>query len=152
MQTNNGWSALMMASQNGHTEIVEVLLEKGAQVDIQSSTEKSSLHLASRNGHTKVVRLLLEKSAQVNEGVSTLVAAVEGQHTESVKFGAQMGNSNSRGTPLLELATDYDTIKVDQCDNRGKTALMYANSNGNPDTVSLLLEKGAQIDMQDNNR
>ena len=28
---------------------------------------------------------------------------------------------------------------------------MYASSNGNPDTVSLLLEKGAQIDMQDKN-
>ena len=32
----DGWSALMSASRNGHGEVVKILLEKGAQVDLQN--------------------------------------------------------------------------------------------------------------------
>ena len=157
MRQNAGWSALAIASENGYSEVVKLLIEKGAQVNMQSNNGLSSLYVASQNGHTEVIKLLLEKGAQVNGGVilgmSTLTAAVQGQHSESARLLLQYGahiECNSRGSPLLELATNYDITKVNQRDNKGKTALMYASSNGNPDTVSQLLEKGAQIDVQDN--
>ena len=31
----NNWTALMIASQNGHVEVVNILLQNGAHVDVQ---------------------------------------------------------------------------------------------------------------------
>ena len=36
----DGWTALMMASQEGHGEVVEKLLEKGASVDVQNEVRE----------------------------------------------------------------------------------------------------------------
>ena len=132
-QENSGLSALMIASQNGHTEVVKLLLGKGAQVNMQENSGWSALMIASENGHTEVVKLLLEKvNMQINYGLSALYLAVKGQHTQSVmvlfQHGAKVSKCDDQGTPLL---TKYDILKIDQCDNRGKTALMYASSNGN---------------------
>ena len=32
----DGWSALMLASDSGHTEVVQLLLSSGAKVDLQN--------------------------------------------------------------------------------------------------------------------
>ena len=38
MQKNTGASALYIASQNGHIEVVRELVAKGAQIDMQTNT------------------------------------------------------------------------------------------------------------------
>ena len=55
----------MSASKNGHGEVVKLLLEHGAQVDLQEENGWSALMSASQNGHGEVVKLLLEHGAQV---------------------------------------------------------------------------------------
>ena len=37
----DGWSALMLASDSGHTEVVQLLLSSGAKVDLQSKVRHS---------------------------------------------------------------------------------------------------------------
>jgi ankyrin repeat protein len=62
----SGNTALMRASQNGHVEIVRLLLEKGAQIDTQSNTGFTALMAASfASGTIECVRLLLEKGANM---------------------------------------------------------------------------------------
>lgn len=77
---------LHFAAFNGHTRAVELLLNKGASIEVRSRcnsnpsshyTESYSddransrtvftpLHLASRNGHTSTVELLLNKGASI---------------------------------------------------------------------------------------
>ncbi len=55
-----------------------LLLEKGAQIDLQDNDGDSALTLASCNGHTEVTALLLEKGAQIDmlnkHGRSALMA------------------------------------------------------------------------------
>ena len=70
-KTNDGTTALWIASQNGHKEIVKLLLEKGADINVkQTATGATALLLASQNGRTDVVKLLLEKGADVNAKVN----------------------------------------------------------------------------------
>ena len=41
----DGWTSLMIASQNGHVEVVDKLLHHGATVDLQSKVMMSALCL-----------------------------------------------------------------------------------------------------------
>ena len=63
---SNGRTALMIASQEGHCEIVRLLLRRGAQVDLQDSKGWSALMLACRAGHCEVAAILLESGADVD--------------------------------------------------------------------------------------
>ena len=56
----------MMASQEGHKEIVKLLLDKGANVNLQDRNDRNSPDDGIADGHTEVVKLLLDKGADVN--------------------------------------------------------------------------------------
>ena len=58
----------MVASQNGDVDMVKLLLENKAQVDLQDNIGWSSLFAASQNGHVDVAiyKVLLENKAQVD--------------------------------------------------------------------------------------
>ncbi|KAL3461849.1 ankyrin repeat-containing domain protein [Aspergillus heterothallicus] len=61
-----GAKPLLLAATYGHTEVVRLLLESGA--DISASTERgqTALHLACGTGYVEVVNLLLKDGANVN--------------------------------------------------------------------------------------
>ncbi|KAB5513458.1 nucleoside phosphorylase domain-containing protein [Coniochaeta sp. 2T2.1] len=59
-------TALLAASEEGHEEIVEMLLEKGADVNTQGGDYGTALQAASAGGHEEIVVMLLEKGADVN--------------------------------------------------------------------------------------
>ena len=81
---------LVVASSCGHTRIVEILLRKGAQVNLLDSGGNSALICASSEGHTETVKLLLDHGAQVNfehnKGFSVLMLASLNGHTETVNY------------------------------------------------------------------
>ena len=61
-----GLSALMIASKHGRYDEAKLLLEKGAQVDLQDSKGWCALMFAVQEGHLEVVKLLLEYGANVD--------------------------------------------------------------------------------------
>lgn len=87
-------NALQMASFQGHKEVVEVLLEKGADVIAQSSAA-NALQAASNRGHKEIVQLLLEKGADVNNQdghYSTVLQAASFRgHKEIVRLLIEKG-------------------------------------------------------------
>ncbi|CAI8029606.1 Protein VAPYRIN [Geodia barretti] len=63
----NGWTPLMRASFDGHVEIVRLLIEAKAQLNIQEKEDgATALHLAAQEGKADVVRLLTEAGAQLD--------------------------------------------------------------------------------------
>ncbi|HYD17420.1 MAG TPA: ankyrin repeat domain-containing protein [Patescibacteria group bacterium] len=56
-------TALMMAAERGHIDIVRLLLKAGAERDAQESKGFSALMLAAQGGHKNVVDAMLEHSA-----------------------------------------------------------------------------------------
>ena len=60
-------SALYIAAENGHADVVKVLCQYGADVDNGNTEETSSaLYIAAEEGHVDVVKLLCQYGADVN--------------------------------------------------------------------------------------
>jgi len=75
--------ALRLASENGHTETVKVLLDAGADVHAYND---QPLRWASDNGHTETIKVLLDAGADVHARDDLALRwASENKHAETVK-------------------------------------------------------------------
>jgi tetratricopeptide (TPR) repeat protein len=85
-----GRTALIWASEQGHVEVVKLLLEKGANVDEKNFTGGTALMAALEQGQTEILKLLLEKDADVNiknvYGVTPLGKAKEMGRSDIVEM------------------------------------------------------------------
>ena len=61
---HTGRSPLTMAAANGHAEIVRLMVERGAPVNVRDLNGETPLMAAQNNGHEEVVRVLRELGAQ----------------------------------------------------------------------------------------
>jgi ankyrin repeat protein len=57
-QSNDGWTALHFASQNGHGEVVDRLLVAKADVATQAEDGWTALHCAAWHGHSQIANSL----------------------------------------------------------------------------------------------
>ena len=133
-QKIDGWSALMLACQDGFCDVVETLLDKGAEVNTHNIEGWSSLTVASRYGHNNVVKQLLNKGAevntQINDGWSSLMLASRNGYNDVVKT-------------LLAKGAEVNMQKID-----GWSSLMLASQDGHTDTARVLLDNHADITIQ----
>ena len=56
----------MYAAQEGHEEILRLLLENGADVNAKDRSKKTALHMAADKGHVSTLKLLLKNGADIN--------------------------------------------------------------------------------------
>uniref|UniRef100_A0A8D8UUR8 Ankyrin repeat and KH domain-containing protein 1 n=1 Tax=Cacopsylla melanoneura TaxID=428564 RepID=A0A8D8UUR8_9HEMI len=83
-------TALTIAADKGHCRFVELLLSKGAQVEVKNKKGNSPLWLAANGGHLSVVELLCKHGADIdsqdNRKVSCLMAAFRKGHVKAVRW------------------------------------------------------------------
>ena len=100
-----GGTALAFAADKGHAAVVDLLLERGANINVKDSFYGSTpLGWAVRHGHAEIVRTLLAKGAQ-GETEALIRAATEGRGTV-VKVILERGKVEPEAlTDALEAAT-----------------------------------------------
>ncbi len=128
LKDQRGGTPLMYAAAYGSIEAMNMLLEAGADVSAKNAFDVTALHWCS--GDLAKVRLLVSKGADVNarskQGrTPLLIAAAHDGAFEIVKL-------------LIEKGAD-----ISAKDFGGSTALLLATDANDTNTISLLLEKGA---------
>lgn len=120
-----GWTPLMLAAGSGHSRIVRILLNKGADTSAVNRDGITALLLAVDPGHLAVTKVLVKAGAQLTanaaafEGFTPLHVAARKGHLEVMRVLMEAGaNPNSRGndgsTPMYLAAQEgkVDSIKV----------------------------------------
>ena len=83
LETTYGATPLLLAANGGHTELVALLLERGARVNQQRADGTTALCAAAAAGHLAAAKVLLEHGAdqalarKSGAGPRYLAAAVE---------------------------------------------------------------------------
>lgn len=117
-----GGTALAFAADKGHAAVVDLLLERGANVNAEDTFYGSTpLAWAVRHGHAAIVRSLLAKGAK--SGPQALIAAAGEGHAEVTKVLLE------HDKPGPEALSD---------------ALMVATQSEKPEVVALLQAAGAK--------
>ncbi|KAI8048050.1 ankyrin repeat-containing domain protein [Gilbertella persicaria] len=62
-----GWTPLLIAVSAGHTDVVKLLLEKGADPSLENETSQSVLHYAASKNRLEICRLLIQYNAPINQ-------------------------------------------------------------------------------------
>ena len=135
-----GLTALQAAARSGDLPIVQLLLDRGADVNAEPSGEhgRTALQAAAENGSMQIVIKLPEAEAKVNassseiEGFTALQIASKRGHIDMVDY-------------LLEKGAD---IAARPCLVGGRTALQAAAEAGHFLIVQHLLAKGAYANEQ----
>ena len=113
---------LHFAAQSGHKEIVEVRLEKGADVNAKNIALKTALHYAAGMGHKEIVDVLISRGAALNSGTmdgsTPLHYSANLGNSEIIRVliekGSDINRRNKYGLTPLDLASDLDQNEAAQ--------------------------------------
>ena len=128
---------LLEAAREGNCDVLQAMIEAGADVNSRNQYRKTACMLAAQNGHVNCVNMLMEAGADVNaRGLydkTALLLAAETGETLCVQRLIEAGADVNEGATLGHI--------------RGKTTLMYAAVNGHLQCTKLLIEAGADVNM-----
>uniref|UniRef100_H2MQ14 CASK interacting protein 1 n=1 Tax=Oryzias latipes TaxID=8090 RepID=H2MQ14_ORYLA len=174
-QDTDGFSPLHHAALNGNLELISLLLESQAAVDIRDQKGMRPLHYAAWQGKAEPMKMLLKSGSSVNgqsdEGQIPLhLSAQHGHYDVSEMLLQHQSNpcivDNAGKTPL-DLACEFGRVGVvqlllssnmcaallepkkgDTTDPNGMSPLHLAAKNGHIDIIRLLIQAGIDINRQ----
>lgn len=121
---------LISAARGGHVEVVKILLDKGAKLDMTDQYRQTALAYAAMADSGEIITLLVSKGADINEkndvGTTAIMAAAAKNNVAALR-------------KLIDLGAD-----VNAKDSSGKTVLTYALQDKQSRVVQILQQVGAK--------
>ncbi len=159
-----GQTPLIASSQKSAVDVVDVLLELGADPNLMPPGGKPPLSIACHNGRIDTVQRLLDHGADPNlqnrEGITPLMAASHGAEKgivlRLVSHGADFRIANVNGATALSIACQKGNNEIVEalieCGDSPngspdslQSPLMAAVTKGMKETARILLDHGADI-------
>ena len=148
-----GNALLPIAAREGQVEVVQLLLDAGADVNgtITASRfsnnwpvaeDSSALMEATVNNHIEIVELLLAHDANVNH--------IEKTHNRTALHAAAHFNYAEIASLLIKSGADLNSRSI--INDAGEAPLHWAARRGNSDAIEVLVNAGANLDMQTTDR
>ena len=123
----SGDSAVMLAAEAGHLDVVAVLLEQG-EIDVNSTNQigRTALHMAALRGHVAIIELLLnQQGTEINQA--------NNYGRTALHWAASQGHA-----PVVQVLLSKPGIEVNRANSGGLTALHLAASRGHINVLTLL--------------
>jgi len=158
---------LCHAVRTKQTDITQILIDKGANVNHIDLDQKSALYNAYEFRQLDQISILCQNNADINKKYNNatllmLEFARSEPNEELIKLLLDNGaNPNvptilhracdcdyNNNSSLLLLLLSCSTIMIDLQNDGGETALQYECRRGNIKSINLLLEHGADINVQ----
>ncbi|XP_039315391.1 serine/threonine-protein phosphatase 6 regulatory ankyrin repeat subunit B isoform X2 [Solenopsis invicta] len=133
-----GRTPLHYAVENNHADVVDVLVEHYANVNVEDDRKITPLLLAGNS----VNRNDLDEMTKFNEIVMILVGPLGVLQVTALQMAAWQGNIDLLNQ-LYERGAD-----INSKDKIGRCALYYAAYSGNTDVTKWLLEHGGDVDIK----
>ena len=130
-----GKTALMLACERGHEDIVHSLLSAGANVNIQDNKGWTALMIASEHNHISIIQMLLQADANPH--------LIKSNGSNAVMIASYHGNYEVVEL-LISKGVDYKYQRED-----GWNAFMLACQNGCTQIVELLLKEQVDPNVQE---
>jgi TonB family protein len=128
------YNPLLKAVMFNRPEIVELLIARGAKIEVTDKFGNTALMLASRSGYIDIVEFLIEKGAKVNTksliGHTALLYALEFGQPEIAEM-------------LIDAGADVKSVDI-----YNNSTLILAASRGYSDIVASLVGKGVDINLK----
>ncbi len=129
-----GATPLYQAVKSGHKAMVELLAQRGANVNTHDGTGATPLHIAAERGFLAVAEALVQWKADLNSRNSK----ANGEQTPLHRAAMQ-------GLPAMVTFLISKGAEIEAADASGNRALMLAAREGRTDVVVALLKAGAQV-------
>ncbi|RQM15133.1 hypothetical protein B5M09_007666 [Aphanomyces astaci] len=146
VETSAGWSALTKAASVGDLPTIELLVQHGADVNLETKLRHTALTWAAYCGHKDVVQFLLQNQRAdwrqgTSEGKTALIhASRNGQHVVVGILVAVLHEWSVGCSSANRAKQDYagDHPKAPPEDKAGMDAMGYAKAEGHAQVVSVL--------------
>ena len=146
----DGATALAGAVMYGHDDVVQLLLERGANIQ---EAETPQLCTAAFKGYENIVKLLINHSADVNaqgskSEAALQIAALKG-HVPIVRLLLEAGANTGPTTSRVDTAEEIANLRREGLQDSYSAALDTAIERCDEEMVQLLLDYGAVVTVVD---
>ncbi|KAH3851293.1 hypothetical protein DPMN_093773, partial [Dreissena polymorpha] len=149
IKDDQGYTVLTLAVLVGNTNLMSVLLDRGANVHVRDNEGHLLSHWAAVCGQLKVLEILNQRTADMD--------SPDNHHAYPIHYAAQMNPSNSGHTDkaisekVLKKFIDCG-VALNVVDDAGREPLLWAACSGNAASCALLLKAGADVNTRDNDQ